>query len=161
MSKGREWTELWFGKHKGKTLPQIMFTDPDWFFYAYDKKYFVDKGKLPIEANEIFKKATSIKIPQTGHQRLVAEYGIHPVTNDFCDLEIVPENRPLHRGSTEVFRKDVIDMSVPSKIKDYDKLGCKLMIKALKFHVLGNTKLTMTRKRCEDFFNDNANFDLK
>jgi len=28
------WSTLPFGKHKGKTLPQIVFADPDWFFWA-------------------------------------------------------------------------------------------------------------------------------
>jgi hypothetical protein len=40
MSKTREWIDLWFEKHKGKTLPQVMFTDPGWFFWARDEEIF-------------------------------------------------------------------------------------------------------------------------
>jgi hypothetical protein len=28
------WSVLDFGKHKGRTLPWVMFHDPDWFFWA-------------------------------------------------------------------------------------------------------------------------------
>ena len=59
MNGKREWIELPFGKHKGKTLPQVMFTDPDWFFYTYGKGYFNARGNLRIEANEIFKKSNN------------------------------------------------------------------------------------------------------
>jgi hypothetical protein len=39
----RVWIPLWFGKHKGKTLPQVVFADPDYFFWA------IEKRKFPIE----------------------------------------------------------------------------------------------------------------
>jgi len=42
------WSILPFGKHKGKTLPQIVFTDPDWFFWAMEENVF--KGPLKREA---------------------------------------------------------------------------------------------------------------
>ena len=29
------WIKLEFGKHRGLTLPQIMFCDADYFFWAY------------------------------------------------------------------------------------------------------------------------------
>ncbi len=37
------WTELPFGKHKGKTLPQVVFSDPDWFYWAVEKNIFKSK----------------------------------------------------------------------------------------------------------------------
>ena len=49
-----EWTKLNFGKHEGKTLPQIMFIDADWFFWGWEKKIFNDKGQLKKEAEELF-----------------------------------------------------------------------------------------------------------
>jgi hypothetical protein len=35
-----EWEIIDFGKFKGKnkTLPQILFNDPDWFFWQYNLK---------------------------------------------------------------------------------------------------------------------------
>jgi hypothetical protein len=31
------WTIVDFSKHKGKSLPQIILHDPDWFFWAMKK----------------------------------------------------------------------------------------------------------------------------
>jgi hypothetical protein len=28
------WSKLYFGKHVGKSLPQILFYDPDYFFWG-------------------------------------------------------------------------------------------------------------------------------
>lgn len=30
------WTALEFGRHTGRSLPQVMFADPDWFFWAVE-----------------------------------------------------------------------------------------------------------------------------
>lgn len=157
MSTKREWLVVDFGKYKGKSLPQIMFSDPDWFFYAYSEGYFNSKGNLRIEANEISKKSVSIKIPQKGPVKLVAEYTIHPTTHNFCDLEIVPVDRDPHHGS---FRKDVIDMTIPKQIQKYDKFGYKILISCIKTYLFGNTKIKMTKERCEEFFSNNENFVL-
>jgi hypothetical protein len=40
------WTTVPFGKHQGKTLPQIVIDDPDWFFWILPRLY----GRLKIEA---------------------------------------------------------------------------------------------------------------
>ncbi len=109
------WTKLWFSKHKGKTVPQVMFSDPDWFFWAFENGVFGEKGRLEAEAKEVYRKAQSIKIPQDEGQELVAEYGIHPSNGAFCDLEIVHKTRRPHTGSTKTFRLPVIDLTVPRR----------------------------------------------
>ena len=56
------WTVVQFGKYRGKTLPQIIFTDPDWFFWAVENDTF-KSAALKAEASDIRRKATRIKIP--------------------------------------------------------------------------------------------------
>jgi hypothetical protein len=34
MATEFQWLQLRFGKHEGKTLPQIVLSDPDYFFWA-------------------------------------------------------------------------------------------------------------------------------
>ncbi len=51
------WSELTFGKHKGKTLPQVLFADPEYFFWAYEERVF--KGGLAAEAEELAKRLES------------------------------------------------------------------------------------------------------
>lgn len=150
------WTELSFGKHKGKTLPQVLFSDPDWFFWAVDEKT-VFRAPFVEEAQELHRKATHIKIRQEAPEELLAEYVIHP-SGAFTDLNFVPSSRPRHEGGSRTLRKNCIDLSLPRQFKGYDKLGCKMLVGALKHHYFGDSGYKMTRKRCEEFFDEDDNF---
>lgn len=158
----REWTRLYFGKkHKGKTLPWVVFHDPDWFFWAYEEGVFEDRQALREEAGELYRKSRSIRIPQKkGAERRVAEYGFNDMKGRFVNLEIVPNNRPLHEGSTKVFRLPVIDLSVPRGTRSYDKLGYRILLKSVKFILFGDEEYRMTEKWCGRFFNKKSNFDF-
>jgi hypothetical protein len=136
------WTKLNFSKkHKGKTLPQVMFKDPDWFFWACKKKVFKNKGALQIEADDILDKCQSIKIPHNKSNKFVIEYTF--------------SHQELHHDS---FREDVIDFSVPYGSKKYDKLGFRIFLHKAKYILFGNSKYKMTKKRCEEFFSNKDNF---
>jgi hypothetical protein len=150
------WSDLRFGRYKGDNLPKVLFADPDWFFWAYDEEAF--QGTQEREADIIYVRATNIRIPQPNGQKLVAEYMIHPSVGKFSGMELVPEDRPAHEGSTPTFRRNVIDLSIPRQISEYDKTGGKILIQSVKFHYFGNQSARMTKPRCEDFFNDPANF---
>ncbi|MFA1738985.1 hypothetical protein [Lysinibacillus fusiformis] len=149
------WTVLDFGKkHKGKTLPQILFNDPDWFYWAYEEG--VLKGKVPHnEVQEIYGKSRNIKIPQEDHH---AEFVFDGIRGVFADMKLVPSDRPKHEGSSQTQRLDRIDMALIRFAKQYDKLGYSLLIPILKEILFGDSKLRMTKKRAEDFFNDPSNF---
>jgi len=43
------WSAVPFGKYQGKTLPEIIVRDLDWFFWVVPKLY----GKLADEAEEL------------------------------------------------------------------------------------------------------------
>lgn len=152
------WSELEFGEHKGKSLPQVIFSDPDWFFWAYEEEIF--KGALGEEAREIYLKATSIKIPQKGPETLVAEYGQPHSESRIVDLEIVTQDQPHDSGSARTFRRNVIDLSVARGLEGFDKIGCRILIKQVKSYLFGSRNYTMTKKQCEDFFSDDANFEI-
>ena len=153
------WTPLGFKKHRGKTLPQVIFADPDWFFYMYENRRF--KSGHAVEAEEIYKRATSIKIRQDGKEELVADYFRDPVTDRFYGISIGPQSspRPECRRSF-LYRTDVIDLSVPRLFADYDKSGYRDLIGTLKNHFFGSTSYKMTKKRCEAFFDDDSKFVL-
>lgn len=50
------WTTLDFGRHNGRTLPQVVLIDPDWFFYALEKGW-LQGDSLVAEAKEVASKA--------------------------------------------------------------------------------------------------------
>jgi hypothetical protein len=59
-----------FKRYRGRTLPEIIFTDPDYFYWALEKL----DGKLALEAEEIASLASRIKIPGKSPERFVVEY---------------------------------------------------------------------------------------
>ncbi len=64
------WAIVPFGRYKGRTLPEIIVRDLDWFFWVLPKLY----GKLADEAQELARKVRSIKIPKSKKGKLVVEY---------------------------------------------------------------------------------------
>jgi len=147
-----------FGRYEGKTLPQIIFNDPDWFFWAWEQNIFKNKGVLNEEADELYEKACCIKPPSRNGQDMEAEYFIHRPTMKFSRMNIVPVTQPQHEGSSPTFRAAFIDLRIPRKIAPYDKLGCKILIRSVKFYFFGSTDTHLTRKRCDEFFENPDNF---
>jgi hypothetical protein len=154
-----DWLTLTFGKHKGKTLPQIVLEDPDWFFIAYEEGEFTKNIELLSEANEMVKKATSIKVPSAGGERRVAEYSIDPITRKFSVIEVVPESQPFNSESIWIFRKKVIDLTVPRNLLFIDTSGGERIALQVKDLLFGKDT-ELTRETCEGFFNEEANFDI-
>ena len=152
------WSVVGFGKHKGKTLPQIVFSDPDWFFWAMENKVFAGKGSLDTEAVKINELSRKIQIKNNSKGGLQVEYLIHQPTGKFAHFDIVSDEIPLHQGGSPAFRLNVIDMSVPRQIAQYDKFGCKSLLSSIKTHVFGNSKKRLTKKLAEEFFDDASNF---
>src|SRR5689334_13882711 len=107
-----KWTPLDFGKHRGKTLPQVIFGDPDWFFWAWESGVFDERPTHRHQAATVYARATAIRIPQLGPEPLVVEYNFSN-SGRSVGFDLVPANRPPHRGSTLTIRSDWIDMSVP------------------------------------------------
>ena len=70
--KGAEmrWNTVQFGRYKGKTFPEIIVRDPDWFFWMLPKF----NGKLAKEADDLARKARAIKIPKGKGKKLQVEY---------------------------------------------------------------------------------------
>ena len=68
--KEMSWSTMPFGKYKGKTLPEIIVSDLDWFYWALPKLY----GKLEAEAQDLAQKVRVIKIPSPDRKKLEVEY---------------------------------------------------------------------------------------
>jgi hypothetical protein len=148
------WSSLKAGKYAGRSLPQILFLDPD-VFWAVEKKVF--QGRLAAQAAELARKARHIKIPKPDPENWCVEYFFTP-ENKFSWYQFVDPERPGHVGSSITRRSKHIDMSVVRGACRYDKRGYKRFIKNLKRHLFGNSATRMTAERCEEFFDDRDNF---
>ena len=149
-----KWTPLTFGKYKGKTLPQVMFNDPDWFFNGYEDGYF--NNGYRYQAHAIYSRSRSIRVPHVDGKKMLAEYIIHKPNGKFGTFRLI-EDGP---GLQHLFTMPVIDFYVPRSCSDYDKLGYENFLFALKVILFGNNSRYMNKKACEEFFNDDDNFDL-
>lgn len=152
------WTPLNFGKHEGKTLPQVLWNDPDWFFWAVEDNVFEKRPSLDREANDLHSKALRIRVPDGIVDDPEVEYLVHVPSEKFGTFYIVNADKPIHEGSSPAYRKEVIDLSVPRSIANYDKTGYKLFLQSLRFYIFGKTSARVTKQRAEDFYSDPANF---
>jgi hypothetical protein len=152
------WTVLSFGKHSGKSLPQVLFSDPDWFFWAMDEGVFDKRPTLKAEADLLSYRAKHIKPPATKFPDPKVEYVIHRPSMKFSHFEIVPSDREPHVGSSPTWRSDAIDMSFPRRMSSYDKTGCKSLVLSLKHHFFGSKSARVTKERAEAFFDDLSKF---
>src|ERR1700694_5831844 len=66
------WTTLTFGKHAGRTLPQVVLSDPNWFFWAVSKGVFY--GRLATEPKALEQRARNIRIPKPSPEKWEIEH---------------------------------------------------------------------------------------
>ena len=153
MATQFEWLKLDFGKHEGKTLPQVALSDPDYFFWAVSHRIFRDP--LTEQADEIAAKATRIKIPKPDpeHWRIKYQFSYD---DKFQNFSIIPaKDADLH--SSHAIIGPCLDLSVPRSFKRYDKFGYSHLLK--KFREVFFEGANLTKERCENFFFIDANFE--
>jgi hypothetical protein len=147
-----KWTIVTFGRHQGKSLPQILVCDPDWFFWMLPKLY----GSLGDEAQDLARKATAIKIPGPNAERQVVEYrheeGRPPGSGGFL---FVNADRPVvDRWGT---RRPNLNLSFVCRNSSYDKKGCRRLIRDFRHRYFG-PNVRLTKERVEEFFSNEDNF---
>ena len=148
------WATLTFGKHAGKTLPEIILSDADWFFWALNKGVF--EGRLNDQAAKLVERARAIKIPKRNPKRWQVEYS-YDDTGGFCGFQFVKVDMPWPYGSRSIRRLPYLDLSYVRRGKEYDKRGCRNLLRDFRHHFFGdNTRLT--KRRCKEFFSNKKNF---
>jgi len=80
------WPNLSFGKHIGKSLPQIVLSDPDWFFWAVEENIFREV-RMQREAKDVSDRALSRTALPHGFTQLSIETALNDF-NDLASLEI-------------------------------------------------------------------------
>jgi len=154
-----DWSVVDLGKYKGKgkILPQVVFDDPDWFFWAYGQGVF--RGRFAAEAEYVYRRARRIRVPpDEDGERLEVEYTVTPKDGTFAVMECVPPSQRLHARST---RRPWIDLRFPSAVCPYDKTGGRLLVRAAKSILFSSAAVRMTAALAAAFFGDDNNFDLK
>lgn len=143
------WTAVPFGKYEGKTLPEIIVRDLDWFFWALPKLY----GKLADEAQELARKARAIKIPKSDKGKLEVKYQ-YEFGHKFCGFSFVKADS--FHNTRWATRLPYLDLSWPFRRK-YNKRAGRIMIHDFRVNYFGKRK-RLTKNRCEEFFSNDRNF---
>jgi hypothetical protein len=143
------WSPVPFGKYAGNTLPEIILTDPDWFFHMLPKLY----GRLGEEAQNLARKARAIKIPKSRPSKWTVEYR-YDCDQGFCGFTFVRADRPHSRWAT---RLPHLNLALPLGRKRYDKRTGRILTRNFRRQYFGESK-RLTKKRCEEFFSNDANF---
>jgi hypothetical protein len=137
-----------FGKYTGLTLPQVLFTDPDYFFWVTG----VLKGALGIEAEQLARKACRIRIPRDSAEAFVVDYFFEPGGQFIC-FSIVPKDRERYPSSHEIHRANYLDFSSIRDRKQYAKREYVRFLRCFRREFFGNESARMTKGRSEAFFN--------
>src|SRR5947209_5087074 len=112
------WSTLSFGKYKGKSLPQVILSDPDWFSLARGNSVF--KGRFAREARDLDQKASRIKVPKANPGKWQVEYRFER-DGRFFEFGFVKAGAPFYsRGSV---RSVYLDLSYFRRASSYDKKG--------------------------------------
>ena len=144
-----------FGKYAGKTLPEIIARDLDWFFWVLPKLY----GKLSDEAQDLARKARAIRIPKKHGKKLEVEYRYEldhgsESGRRFCGFTFV-KAESLHSRWTS--RLPHLDLAWPLREKKYNKRAGQILIRDFRISYSGSHK-RLTKQRCEEFFSNDENF---
>ena len=146
------WTPLRFGKYEGYSLPWIILKDPDWFYWAFGKNLF--RERLDEEAAEIGRKSCSIKIPKSDPENWRIEYQF-TYDDKFAGFSIIDEKSAAHPSENSKI-SEYLDLSLPRRMKKYDKFGNQLVLKNFRDYYFNGEKLTS--EKCDQFFSRKRNF---
>jgi hypothetical protein len=149
------WSVVPFGKYRGKTLPEIIVRDLDWFFWVLPKLY----GRLETEARDLARKVSAIKIPKGHGKKLEVEYRYEfdsgsVLGRRFCGFSFVKGEAWQSRWTT---RLPYLDLWLPLRGKKYDKRAGHIVIRDFRLNYFGKHK-RLTKERCEKFFSNERNF---
>jgi hypothetical protein len=151
------WTTLQFGKHSGKSLPQIVIDDPDWFFWARRERVFGDPW-LIREADDLAYKAAHIKIPRPDPDNWRCEY-IFEADWRFVRCDIVEADRPVHVGSSVRLRAPHFDLTYVRRLKSCCRKGdYRRLLRDFRSCFFKAKSARLTQGACEQFFGNEANF---
>lgn len=145
---------------KGKTFPQIIFNDPDWFFYCYHRGDFNNNPSQKSQADFVYNRARNIKIPNNEHANLKAEYVFLKKNAKFIRLDIITNETTQVDESTLVICIKHIDMLVIMQSLRFNKVENSLKLKQIKYILFFSNNYSMTKNRSEKFFSNPDNFIL-
>jgi hypothetical protein len=147
------WITVNFGKHAGRTLPETILSDADWFFWAFNKGD--SKAGSPKRLRSLFKKPQPLEFPGPIPNFGESNIGTRTMVGSAGSASFKPI--PFYCRSQLIRRLPHLDLSCIRRGKAYDKRGCRNLLRDFRHHYFGDD-VRMTKRRCKEFFSDRKNF---
>ena len=147
------WRVLRFGKHRGKTLAQVLFADPNWFFWARGSGVF-QCGAHSDEADFLARRARRVLVPRDGAPGRVV-YFLDASSGKLADVDVNADP-----GAEELCVRvsEFLSFEMAYIINAHDKVGSQILVREIKATVFGSASCRVTRERADQFFSDDRNF---
>lgn len=167
------WSKINFGTNKkvlNKTLPQIMFIEPDWFYTQYEYKDSFLRKKFAKEAEMIYKRSRTLK-PLNGHY--IKYFLFCDGTSDGFSPISIQEAETKFKECIETgnYCQDIgmfdsqqfmimkrLDMRYPKFLQNYDKKSYKIFLNEIKEYLSLSKRIT--EEKAIEFFENDDNFIL-
>jgi len=152
IPKGLQWLPVPFKKHKGKTLPQILFEDPSYVFWLVGQGYVY--GRLLHQLNFVVERARHILPPR----EIPDEYQFGVEYNGEGWLERI---RILEksRGAANLIVTPHLDLSLFCLFRLDEMREKDALLHWLRAEFFDCEGL-ISKVACEAFLNDDSNFGL-
>ena len=141
------WTPLRFGRHAGKTLPQVICLDPAWFLWLARQTSLY--AAIADEAKVLQRRISAIKIPKRRPQEWRVEY-CYDFERRFVGFDIVRASSWCSKYNS---RLPCLDIGL---IRPRFRCESKSFLRDLRRIYFRGKRLT--KERAERFFGDPSNF---
>jgi hypothetical protein len=145
------WLKLKFGRHRGKTLPQVICSDPSWFLWAIHEDAFEQpRGYRHLqEASMLYRRLQGIVIPRRRPENWVVEYCYDD--GRFAQFDIVRRTDDpylKYNSQSPCFDLTMVRVRYRREWRNF--------IRDFRRVFFGGRNLT--KRRCERFFSDRSHF---
>jgi hypothetical protein len=146
------WTPLPAGPHAGKTLPEVLFQDPDFVFDGVEHGRF--EGELMEQARRVLLLSTCIRPSRDAREVTVLYHLSAHRPHQFSGVSVVAKDDPrlaeYHAAAGSAF----LDLLMVRCLAPEDKTALRGLVQRVLFTHFGDPNAALTRDQAEDFFND-------
>lgn len=156
--------KLYFGKHKGKTLEWIFFHDPEYIKWIVENGIHKDPFKFTAEGRarleKLVKRASHLKIPgfceRCGEKPITKMSLVLHTSGGLVGVEFhCEECRPRESYYSTPLNPSLLESDY---FRSYNKMGAKILIRAIKGKYFGDSTIRLSQRRLEEFFDNPNNF---
>ena len=152
--KIKRWTPIDFGKYEGLTIPELIFLDASYFYWALTSNLF--KNMLQLEAVVVESRLRHIKVPKAV---AVPSVFVIRLKNDvFEDFAIVEKSIASRKKSNNVRITSCLDFSLVSRPDHATDRARQVMIDKIKYHFFEKDSDRLKPRDYEQFLGDPDKF---